>query len=117
MRPQNTGEVAAVLGTLIELGVKFAIRSTGHNPTINASGVDGSGIVIDMRDIKALSLDDDGDGDGTLRAGGGSTWGDVYAFLEERGRSAIGARNLGVGVAGYTLGGRSRWDGILSSAC
>ncbi|RYP67413.1 hypothetical protein DL771_007244 [Monosporascus sp. 5C6A] len=102
VRPQNTDEVATVLGTLKRFGVKFAIRSTGHNPTTNSNGVDGSGIVIDMRDIKSLSLND---GDGTLRAGGGSTWSDVYAFLEERGRSAIGARNFGVGVGGYTLGG------------
>ncbi|EMR72870.1 putative fad linked oxidase-like protein [Eutypa lata UCREL1] len=102
VRPQSTGDVAAILSTLKKLEVKFAVRSTGHNPTINSSSVDGSGIVINMRDIKSLSFNEN---DGTLSAGGGSTWGDVYAFLEECGRSVIGARNFGVGVGGFTLGG------------
>lgn len=104
VRPQSTGDVAAILSTLKKLEVKFAVRSTGHNPTINSSSVDGSGIVINMRDIKSLSFNEN---DGTLSAGGGSTWGDVYASLEECGRSVIGARNFGVGVGGFTLGGLS----------
>ena len=60
--------------------------------------------MIDLRDSNNLALDD-GDGSPTLRAGGGSTWGDVYTFLGERGRSIVGARNSSVGLGGYTLGG------------
>ena len=93
-----------MLATVRNIGAKFAIRSTGHNPTTGWASIDGTGVLLDLRDVNSLSLDEDG----TLHAGGGATWGDVYTFLEERGRSVIGARNLDVGLGGYTLGGMSR---------
>ncbi|KAK8137284.1 6-hydroxy-D-nicotine oxidase [Apiospora sp. TS-2023a] len=105
IRPQSTAEVAAVLATLKKTNTKFAVRSTGHHPTANFSSVGESGVVIDLRDINFLALDEGGDGSLILRAGGGSTWGNVYTFLEERGRSIVGARNFGVGLGGFTLGG------------
>ncbi|KAI0196912.1 6-hydroxy-D-nicotine oxidase [Astrocystis sublimbata] len=101
VRPQNAAEVAAALATVTEKGTTFAVRSTGHNPIPKVSSVDQDGVVIDLRDIKSLSLRDDG----VVQIGGGATWGDIYTFLEDRGRSIIGARNLDVGVGGYTLGG------------
>ncbi|KAI1348002.1 6-hydroxy-D-nicotine oxidase [Xylaria sp. FL0043] len=101
VKPQNADEVAATLATLTEKGITFAIRSTGHNPIPKVSSVNKSGVLIDLQDIKSLSLQDDG----TVQIGGGARWGSVYAFLEAQGRSIIGARNLDVGVGGYTLGG------------
>ncbi|KAK5628867.1 hypothetical protein RRF57_004582 [Xylaria bambusicola] len=97
----NEHEVAATLTQLTENGITFAVRSTGHNPIPKVSSVDQSGVLIDLQDIKSLSLQDDG----TVQIGGGTKWGDIYTFLEDQGRSIIGARNLGVGVGGYTLGG------------
>lgn len=94
-----------MLATLKKTNTKFAVGITGHHPTAEFSSVDESGVVIDLRDIKSLALDEDGDGSFTLRAGGGSTWGDVYTFLKERGRSIVGARNFRVGLGGFTLGG------------
>ncbi|KAK8054743.1 FAD-binding domain-containing protein [Apiospora phragmitis] len=85
VRPQDAAEVAAVLATSKKANTKFAVRSTGHHPNADFSSVDQSGGVIDLRDIKSLSLDEDMDGKFILRAGGGSTLTDVYIFL----RSAV----------------------------
>ena len=77
MRSQNTADVASVLVAAENTGTKFAIRSSGHNPTTGWASIDGTGVLIDLRDVNSLSLDEDG----TLHAGGGATWGDVYTFL------------------------------------
>lgn len=37
--------------------------------------------------------------------GAGCIWDDVYAALEEIGRTVVGGRVTGVGVAGFSLGG------------
>ncbi|KAK7983226.1 hypothetical protein PG989_010628 [Apiospora arundinis] len=66
VRPQDIAEVAAVFEALAKTNTKSAVRSTGHHPNTNFSSVDGSGVVIDLRDVKSLSLDQYG----TLHAGG-----------------------------------------------
>ncbi|KAI0802769.1 hypothetical protein GGR55DRAFT_682876 [Xylaria sp. FL0064] len=81
VKPQNADEVAATLAALTEKGTTFAVRSTGHNPIPNVSSVNQSGVLIELQDIKSLSLQDDGTG------------------------TPLSARNLDVGVGGYTLGG------------
>ncbi|KAI1264929.1 6-hydroxy-D-nicotine oxidase [Xylariaceae sp. FL1019] len=101
VRPQSPDEVTATLAILKENGVVFAVRSTGHNPIPKVSSVDQAGILIDLQNLNHLSLGEDG----TVQVGGGAKWGDIYTFVEKRGRSIMGARNLGVGVGGYTLGG------------
>ncbi|KAI1073527.1 6-hydroxy-D-nicotine oxidase [Whalleya microplaca] len=101
VRPSSTHDVATVLGVLKKTQSKFAIRSTGHMQNSGFSSVGGSGVLVDLRDLKSLSLDKDG----ILHADGGCKWGDVYKFVEERGRSVIGARSFDVGVGGFTLGG------------
>jgi FAD/FMN-containing dehydrogenase len=82
-------------------GCKFAIRATGHNPNPGYSNVDESGIVIDLGGLTSLTLAEDG----TIHIGAGNTWGKVYAWLEERQRSAMGGRESAVGVSGFFLGG------------
>ncbi|KAI1287910.1 6-hydroxy-D-nicotine oxidase [Xylaria venustula] len=86
---------------MTEKGITFTVRSTGHNPIPNVSSMNEFGVLIDLQDINSLSLQDDR----TVQIGGGAKWGSVYTFLEAQGRSIIGARNLDVGVGGYTLGG------------
>ncbi|KAI0160522.1 6-hydroxy-D-nicotine oxidase [Xylariaceae sp. FL1272] len=101
VRPQSADEVAATIATLRRNKVVFAVRSTDHNPIPKVNSVDEFGILINLQDINRLSLQDDG----TVQVGGGAKWDDIYTFVEKRGRSIIGARNLTVGVGGYTLGG------------
>ncbi|OTB01055.1 hypothetical protein M426DRAFT_14909 [Hypoxylon sp. CI-4A] len=84
-----------------ETGTKLAIRGGGRGFNPGFAGTDHHGIVIDLRDLRTLDLDDDG----ILRVGAGNTWEDVYAFLDKRGLSAIGGRQRDVGVSGFLLGG------------
>lgn len=101
VQPTTTEEVARVLAIVKQTGTKFAIRATGHNPNPGFSNIDGTGIVIDLGSLKSLSLTDQG----ILQAGAGNTWGEVYAWLEERQLSATGGREPAVGVGGFLLGG------------
>ncbi len=41
----------------------------------------------------------------TAAVGTGNVWDDVYAALEPYGRTVVGGRFPGVGVAGFSLGG------------
>ncbi|KAF7532617.1 hypothetical protein G7054_g7835 [Neopestalotiopsis clavispora] len=101
VRPTTAEEVAKALTIVSQSGCKFAIRSTGHNPNPGYSNVDESGIVIDLGGLTSLSLTEAG----ILQAGAGNTWGRVYAWLEERQRSATGGRESAVGISGFLLGG------------
>lgn len=58
-------------------------------------------MVLDLRLLDAKSLDDNG----LARVGAGSTWGNVYTWLEDHGLSTVGGRDEEVGLAGFLLGG------------
>jgi hypothetical protein len=111
VRPANAEEVAASLKIIVTSDSKFSIRCTGHSHNPGFSSVDDSGVVLDLRELKSLSVDDNG----LLRAGAGATWGEIYTFLQERELSVIGARHPGVGVSGYLLGGTS-WSELESAS-
>lgn len=103
MQPKSTADVASILKTVKEKGSKFAVRAGGHNPNPGVNGVNSPGVVIDLRNLTSMSLD----GDGVLHVGSGAKWGEIYTYLEEHGRVAIGGRQKDVGVGGYMLGGLS----------
>ncbi|RYP67898.1 hypothetical protein DL771_007006 [Monosporascus sp. 5C6A] len=79
-------EVAATLKSMNETGSKFAIRWEGHKSNPNFSSVDGSGVVIDLRNLNSISVNKCG----VAHIGAGNTWGKVYKFLEERGLTVNG---------------------------
>lgn len=115
VRPRNTDEVAAVLGTLKKLEVKFAIWSTGRYSNVNSNSVDGSGVFIDLRDSKSLSLDER---DGTLRAGGGSTWGMCAPFSKSVGVQSSSAATFALASeAAFLVVTMSRRDDVLPFRC
>lgn len=101
IRLRNTADVAAALKVIRHVGAKFAVRSGGHNPNTGFGSIDGSGVLLDLHALDSLSLSDDG----LLHAGPGSTWGEVYDFLDPHGVSAIGGRHYTVGLPGFLLGG------------
>lgn len=53
--------------------------------------------MIDMYKLKSMSLDEDG----VLHVGAGAKWGDIYTYIEEHDRGAIGGRQKDVGIEGY----------------
>jgi FAD/FMN-containing dehydrogenase len=101
VRLQTAAEVANALGIVKETGTKFALRSTGHNPNAGFSSAGDTGVVLDLRNLSSRELD----AEGIAKVGAGNTFGEVYAWLAEHDRSAIGGRDEQVGVAGFLLGG------------
>ena len=80
----------------------FAIRAGGHSWVEGWSNTNSSGATIDLERLNEIQLAEHGS---TVRLGPGARWRDVYAYLEERGLSVSGARDGGVGVGGFVLGG------------
>ncbi|KAI0554740.1 FAD-binding domain-containing protein [Xylaria curta] len=104
VRPANAVEVAMAMRVIKVSGTRFAIRSGGHNPNARFASVDGSGVLLDVKNLDTISLGKDD----ILRVGSGQTWERVYHFVnfvQEKERSVIGGRHGSVGVAGLLLGG------------
>jgi len=100
VRVANAADIASVVRVARESGVEIAVRSGGHSGA-GHSTVDG-GIVIDLRDMKALEIDAEAR---TAWAEAGLTAGEVTTALAEHGL-AIGFGDTGsVGIGGITLGG------------
>lgn len=96
-------ELTKALAVVQETGTKFAVRTTGHNPNVGFSSAGEAGVVLDIRELRSKEILPDQQG--IARFGSGNTWGEVYAWLEERGLSAIGGRDSQVGLGGFLLGG------------
>ena len=100
VRVANAADIATVVRVARESGTELAVRSGGHSGA-GHSTTDG-GIVIDLRDMKALEIDAEGR---TAWAETGLTAGEVTTALAEHGL-AIGFGDTGsVGIGGITLGG------------
>lgn len=100
VRVRDARDVAAVIALARETGLPLAVRSGGHSE--EGHGVVEAGLVIDLRDMKAIDLDLAG------RTGWfetGLTAGEVTKALAEHGL-AVGFGDTGsVGIGGITLGG------------
>jgi FAD/FMN-containing dehydrogenase len=100
VRVADAGDVAATVKTARETGFPLAVRSGGHSGAGHGT-VDG-GIVIDLRDMKALEIDPVAK---TAWADTGLTAAEVTAAAAEHGL-AIGFGDTGsVGIGGISLGG------------
>ena len=99
-RVANDDDVAAVVRFARDSGIELAVRSGGHSGA--GYGSTDGGIVIDLRAMKALEIDEDGT---AAWAEAGLTAGEVSAALSDR-NLAIGFGDTGtVGIGGITLGG------------
>jgi len=100
IRVANATDVARVIALARDTGQELAIRCGGHSGA-GHSTTDG-GIVLDLRDMKALDIDVEGR---TAWTESGLTAGEVTAALAAHGL-AIGFGDTGsVGIGGITLGG------------
>ncbi len=88
-------------------------RAGGHNPNAGFSSVQNNGILIDLSQLNAKSYDP-----ATQLAtyGPGGTFGDVYDYFAQYGRTVVGARLAGVGT-GLGLAGLSYLSGQYGLAC
>ncbi|KAI0530099.1 FAD-binding domain-containing protein [Xylaria digitata] len=101
VRVNGPVEIAVTLRIITATQSKFSVRGGGHTPNPGFSSVDNGGILIDLQNIKTLSLGRDG----VLQVGPGNNWKAVYDYVEGHGRAAKGARVQDVGVPGFLLGG------------
>jgi len=100
VRVANATDVARVITLARETGHELAVRSGGHSGAGHCT-TDG-GIVLDLRDMKALDIDVDGR---TAWAEAGLTAREVTDAAASHGL-AIGFGDTGsVGIGGITLGG------------
>ncbi|KAI0154982.1 6-hydroxy-D-nicotine oxidase [Xylariaceae sp. FL1272] len=100
VRPSNAQEVAACIGIVKDQNSKFAVRSSAHHSNANFNSVDRTGVVIDVGNLKTLSLIDGN----VVQVGAGVTFGELYDFVEAHGLYIVGARNLNVSISGFMLG-------------
>jgi FAD/FMN-containing dehydrogenase len=100
VRVADDGDVAYVVSLARETGLELAVRSGGHGN--NGQGVSEGGIVLDLREMKALDIDVDGR----------TAWAETGLTAIEY-STAVGAHGLAtgfgdtgsVGIGGITLGG------------
>lgn len=100
LRAANAADVSYIVSLARETGLELAVRSGGHS-SAGHSVVDG-GIVLDLKDMKALNID----------AEGCTAWAETGLTASEY-TTAVGAYGLAtgfgdtgtVGIGGITLGG------------
>src|SRR4051794_12651955 len=93
-------DVAAALAFGQENGLEIAVRGGGHNPAGHCSVEDG--LVIDLSRMRNVEVDPDAR---IARSGGGATWLDFDAAVQQHGLATPGGVVGSTGVTGLTLGG------------
>ncbi|MFZ0088741.1 MAG: FAD-binding oxidoreductase [Solirubrobacteraceae bacterium] len=100
IRCSTPQEVARAIALAREHDAPIAVRGGGHNGA--GLGVIDDGIVIDLAPMNQVVVDADA---GTVRVGGGCTWGDVDPVTANHGCVVPSGIISTTGVGGLTLGG------------
>ncbi|KAH9827170.1 FAD-binding, type 2 [Teratosphaeria destructans] len=98
--PTSAQDVSTALQAIKGAKSRFAIKAAGHNPNTFFSSVD-QGVLIDINQMTDKTYDSSTTL-GTYQPGG--TFGDLYEYFQQYGRTVVGARLAGVGT-GLALGG------------
>jgi FAD/FMN-containing dehydrogenase len=93
-------DVVRAVGFAREHGLLLAVRGGGHNGA--GLGTCEDGMVIDLSGLKEIHVDPAA---GTVRVGGGCTWGEVDAATHAFGLATPSGIISTTGVGGLTLGG------------
>ncbi|MHB1133181.1 MAG: FAD-binding oxidoreductase [Chloroflexota bacterium] len=99
-RVADATDVAHVITFACETGLELAVRSGGHS--LAGHSVSDGGIVLDLSEMKALSVDVDGR---TASAETGLTSGEYTAATAAHGLATGFGDTGSVGIGGITLGG------------
>jgi len=100
VRPADARDVARAVSIASEAGLPIAVRSGGHSGA--GHGVVDDGIVVDLRDMKALEVDVEGR---TAWAETGLTAGEYTTAVAAHGLATGFGDTGSVGIGGITLGG------------
>ena len=96
----DANDVAAAVGFARDHGLLLAVRGGGHNG--GGLGTCDDGVVVDLSQLKQIEVDPQA---GTVRVGGGCTWGEVDRATGEYGLATPSGIISTTGVGGLTLGG------------
>ncbi|RYP26986.1 hypothetical protein DL767_007849 [Monosporascus sp. MG133] len=107
VRPTSARDVSTVVRGSRATGTHFAVRAGGHMPVPGANSID-DGILVVMSNLTRISIAPDR---ASVDVGPGLTWEEVYAYLSDFERTAVGGRIAPIGVAGLTLGGGIGFQG------
>src|SRR5438105_12767188 len=99
-RCADVADVIAAVNFGRENNLLVSIRGGGHNA--GGLGICDDGLVIDLSRIRYTHVDPEA---GTVRVGGGSTWGDVDHATHAFGLAVPSGIISTTGVGGLTLGG------------
>ncbi|KAI0301762.1 FAD-binding domain-containing protein [Multifurca ochricompacta] len=104
VRPGTPHDVGLILHQLAFLHTPFAVTCSGHatNPGFSST----RGVHISLVRFNDIVIHEDS---GTVDVGAGLTWSDLYSYIVPRGLNVVGGRLVGVGLAGFTLGGGYSW--------
>jgi FAD/FMN-containing dehydrogenase len=86
------------------LGLEIAVRGGGHG--VAGKALTDDGLVIDLRQMKAVSVEPDAR---TATVAGGATMSHLDRATEPHGLATTGGRVSTTGVSGLTLGGGDGW--------
>jgi hypothetical protein len=111
--PESAQDVSVALKTIKATASRFAVKAGGHNPNTFFASVD-SGVLIDLNSMTERSYDPSTTL-ATYQPGG--TWGDLYDYYQEHGRTVVGGRLAGVGTGLALGGGLSYLSGQYGMAC
>jgi FAD/FMN-containing dehydrogenase len=100
VRPADAAGVSRVVTIARETGAELAVRSGGHS--LAGHSVSEGGIVLDLRDLKALEIDVE---ERTAWAQTGLTAAEYTAAAAEHGLATGFGDTGSVGIGGLTLGG------------
>lgn len=100
VQPTTAEHVATAVSILREDGTKFALRGGGHSINVGFNNIQ-DGVTISLERMNKVEVNSD-----VALVGAGTTGQQLYDQLELYDMSALGPRLGGVGVAGFTTGGK-----------
>ncbi|EPS38608.1 hypothetical protein H072_7639 [Dactylellina haptotyla CBS 200.50] len=111
--PKSARDVSIAVQAIRASGSRFAVKAGGHNPNDFFSSVD-QGVLIDLGSLNAISYN----ATSTLATyEPGSTFGDLYAYYAQFGRTILGPTMGGVGTGSALGGGSSYLSPQYGMAC
>lgn len=110
VKPASSQEVSNIVKTLSLLNVgrfhapvcPFAVRGGGHHTVVGIANIH-NGITIDLGNINQTAFSCN---KSIVSVGSGARWGYVYDTLVPEGLAVLGGRESGIGVGGFTTGGK-----------
>ncbi|KAH7259896.1 hypothetical protein B0J15DRAFT_524793 [Fusarium solani] len=100
-QPTSAEQVQAAIVHVKRAGCLFSIKGGGHSYNSRGSSIDG-GFQFDLVNLNQVNIHQDRR---SLIVGPGVRWGPLFKLLEGQGLIAVGGRDVGVGVPGFTFGG------------